>query len=88
MSNDWFEQANCRDMDPNIFFPKRGQSLDPKADEACDTCTAHKSGECLEYALMNYVHGRWSKTSPRDRAALRRERKMSPSAPEPKWGTA
>ena len=73
--NKWINEANCRSMDPEIFFPKRGQSLDPAADVACNGCAAFHSGECLEYAIANYEHGRWAKTSPRDRAAMRRQRK-------------
>ena len=76
-SSNWLQTAECRDMDPEIFFPKRGQSLDPRADQACDKCPAFTSGECLDDALANYVQGRWAKTSPRDRAKMRRDIKKA-----------
>lgn len=73
MNGDFFATAACRGMDPNKFFPERGQSYAKETDAACDVCCAYESGECLTFAIQNPGGGgRFAKTSPKDRAALTR----------------
>jgi hypothetical protein len=83
--NDWTLRAHCRGEDPNIFFPKRGEALDPRADEHCNACSV--TDECLDTALRTHTLGRWAKTSPHDRMIIRRQRKMEEPGEE-KFGTA
>jgi len=67
----WRENAKCRDMDPDIFFPERGQSVD-RAKAACEACVVRE--ECCEFALRtNQKTGIWGGMSHRQRRAWRRE---------------
>ncbi len=72
--NDWILNAHCRGEDPNIFFPRRGEALDPRADAHCDACSVIE--ECLEDALRTHTLGRQAKTSPHDRMIIRRQRRI------------
>lgn len=48
--SDWWQLANCRGKDPEIFFVTK--KTDPTYDEAfgyCEECPVKK--ECLEWAL-------------------------------------
>lgn len=47
---DWFADANCRGLDPELFFPGRGQDV-KQAKEVCRRCDVQV--ECLTYALNN-----------------------------------
>lgn len=44
MNVEWVELAACRGMDPTIFYPLRGQALDP-ARAVCARCPV--VAECL-----------------------------------------
>lgn len=69
------EMANCKDMDPNTFFPKDSIGVEA-AKMICNECVVR--GECLEYALGNNEKiGVWGGASERDRRRIRRERKMA-----------
>lgn len=46
----WQEDAACRDADPDLFFPERGQSLAP-ALAYCAVCPVRQ--ECLNAAIKN-----------------------------------
>ncbi len=67
---DWIEQANCRGVDPELFFPARGKpTRDAKA--LCKGCVVRE--ECLDYALAHGERwGIWGGTTERDRRRLRR----------------
>lgn len=63
----------CRGVDPDVFFPDQGQSLEP-ARRICADCAVRD--ECLEYALDNRERfGVWGGTSERERRRLRRDRR-------------
>lgn len=67
---DFTEQAACRGVGPEDFFPGQG---DPTriAKAICATCPV--MSECLEYALeTGQHHGIWGGTSERERRRLRR----------------
>jgi WhiB family transcriptional regulator, redox-sensing transcriptional regulator len=69
----FMDLGSCRGMDPEIFFPDRGESLRP-AKEVCGGCIVRD--ECLEYALDNRERfGVWGGTSERERRRLRRARR-------------
>lgn len=68
----------CNGTDPDIFFPNRGESLEP-ALSVCAGCVVRE--ECLEYALANgEKYGVWGGTSERERRRLRRARRLGGSA--------
>lgn len=66
---DWHADANCRGMDPELFFPARGESTKPiKA--ICRRCDVQV--ECTAYALNNGEHhGIWGGLSEKDRRRIR-----------------
>lgn len=45
---EWQEQANCKDADPDLFFPRKGQST-KKAKEICTNCEVQE--ECLDFSI-------------------------------------
>ncbi|MDQ1174188.1 WhiB family redox-sensing transcriptional regulator [Microbacterium testaceum] len=67
----WVADAACTQMDPDAFFPDRGDST-VDARLICRSCPVQ--AECLEYALrMNETDGIWGGKSPRERSAIRRK---------------
>ena len=69
----WQAEANCRGVDPGLFYPERGDDVtEPKA--VCAGCTVRTP--CLERALeLNDDEGIWGGTSGRQRRLMRRERR-------------
>lgn len=69
---EWMAAAPCLGVDPDVFFPTRGQSVD-QAKAICATCPAIV--QCLDYALANNErHGVWGGRSERERRRIRRQR--------------
>lgn len=69
----FMDLGSCRGMDPDVFFPDRGESLAP-AKQVCAECIVRD--ECLEFALDNRERfGVWGGTSERERRRLRRARR-------------
>lgn len=67
-----FDEARCRGMDPEFFFPERGQST-AAAKAVCASCPVVV--ECLQEALDTPSHkdgGIWGGTSERERRYIRR----------------
>ncbi len=71
----FMDLGSCRGLDPDIFFPDRGESLAP-AKAVCADCIVRD--ECLEYALDHRERfGVWGGTSERERRRLRRSRRVA-----------
>jgi WhiB family redox-sensing transcriptional regulator len=69
---DWLVDAECNGVDPDLFFPKRGEDA-TAAKAVCARCVARF--ECLEYALdENIMHGVWGGLSGRERRRIRSSR--------------
>ncbi|MEM7323501.1 MAG: WhiB family transcriptional regulator [Actinomycetota bacterium] len=70
MTRRWYVDGACRGLDPDLFFPERGESTaDAKA--VCAGCVVR--AECLEWALATRERfGIWGGTSERERRRLRR----------------
>ena len=67
----WKQYGTCATMDPDLFFPARGQSTEP-AKAACAVCPCKKA--CLKYALRaGEKYGIWGGASERERRAMRRK---------------
>lgn len=64
----WRARAACRDADPALFFPERGESLAP-AHAYCAGCAVRDT--CLDEGLGERF-GVWGGTSERERRRLRR----------------
>lgn len=72
----WRQDAECRDLDPNLFFPVgvTGAAVDQiaAAKGICAGCPVRS--ECLEFAITtNQEFGVWGGTSEDERRVLRRK---------------
>lgn len=68
----WMDQAACRHIDADLFFPARGESLEA-AIAVCTECPVR--AHCLAYALTNGErYGVWGGTSEKQRRQIRAER--------------
>ena len=64
----WREDALCAQVDPELFFPEKGQpSRDAK--KICATCDVRE--QCLQWAMAaNQRHGVWGGLTARERSSL------------------
>ncbi len=75
----WMNNAACRDIDPDLFFPvpRSGPAYDKQVEQAqavCDRCTVRP--QCTIFAdSTNTEHGVWG----RETQAQRRARHRSPA---------
>lgn len=70
-AGEWADLANCRGVDPGLFFPERGEPT-AEAKAVCAGCVVR--ADCLDYALVNgEKHGVWGGKSERERRGLRRD---------------
>ena len=72
----WRRDAECKDLDPNLFFPVgvTGAAVDQieTAKGICAGCPVRQ--ECLEFAITsNQEFGVWGGTSEDERRVLRRK---------------
>ncbi len=67
---DWRKQGNCIGMDPNLFFPGRGDRVDD-AVVACQNCPV--TAQCLDWGLRHEPSGIWGGTTGAERRVLRRK---------------
>lgn len=69
---EWHLAAACRGMDPDLFFPQRGEST-KKAKATCASCPVRQ--ECFDWALENNpTQGIWGGVSYRVRREIKKER--------------
>jgi WhiB family transcriptional regulator, redox-sensing transcriptional regulator len=79
----WLDQAACRDLDPEQFFPEPGEQA--KAAEAKAICTSCQVRDhCLDLAVkaaggLDQDHGVFGGTLPAERSRLRGNRFPEPS---------
>lgn len=66
----WRSDAACRDADPDLFFPERGDSTAP-ARAICLGCPVFDA--CFEEGLYQKF-GVWAGTSERERRRMRKAR--------------
>jgi hypothetical protein len=67
---DWRLDAACAAVDPELFFPERGDPA-PAAKQICADCPV--KADCLSFALaIGEPQGIWGGLSPRQRRPLRR----------------
>ena len=75
MNYPWSREAACRGVDPNIFYPMRGEPVDCAALLLCAACPVQE--QCLDHALKHEDEGYWAGTSAKARRRIRRERGIS-----------
>lgn len=78
---DWFDDAECRGMDPSTFVPERGNvskrgnfRIEPRAIATCHRCPVRD--ECLDYALTTNQTGVWAGTNDAQRRAMRKHQNI------------
>lgn len=69
----WQDFANCLGVDPELFFPGRGEST-KEAKEVCYGCIVRE--DCLAFGLDERF-GIWGGMSERERRILRRRRQLT-----------
>jgi len=68
----WLEDAACKHLDTNIFFPGRGGQLG-LARKICYSCPVRQ--QCLDFAVENHeTRGVWGGTSERERRLMNHDR--------------
>lgn len=81
MNLSWYERAECRGMDPDMFFPLGSTAVEDVAKikcakAACARCPVR--GECLNSAIDAWLRygkfGIWGGLTEDERAAERRRR--------------
>ena len=71
----WRRYASCLGIDPDLFFPERGEST-REAKAVCQGCCVRE--HCLESALQNTEKfGVWGGLSERERRRIRRQRSIA-----------
>ena len=72
----WQDQAACREIGGDIWFPELGENVHSKVKRVCGACTVRT--ECLEYALAHDERfGIWGGKSERERRVLKQLRRAS-----------
>lgn len=72
LGGEWQQYGACRGLDPDMFFPQRGDTV-REAKTVCDACPVRP--QCLEYAITNgEKFGIWGGLSERERRRIRRQR--------------
>lgn len=75
----WMADANCRGLDPELFFPAKGEETS-QIKAVCRACDVQ--AECLAYAMNGgEEHGIWGGLSGRERRRLRRGAPVSGRKP-------
>lgn len=78
----WMDQAECRGMEPELFFPHASNNqystgshiLDELAKQVCHTCPV--MFQCLEYALVHRIEdGIWGGTGRNERRRIAKGRR-------------
>lgn len=74
----WQDFANCLGVDPDLFFPEKGEST-REAKEICRGCVVRE--DCLECAMAHYEKfGIWGGMSGKERRRVRRQRALARAA--------
>lgn len=73
MTSDWRQDVACRGMNPDLFFPQKGD-LNRYAKSVCRECPV--SDDCLDFALTGSGEkfGIWGALTEKERRRLRRKR--------------
>lgn len=70
----WTEEALCREVDPDLWYPENHADQGRNAKMVCRRCPVRAA--CLEYALRhNEQYGIWGGLSRKQRDAVARQRR-------------
>lgn len=71
----WRDDALCRQVDPEVWFPEKGGDNGAAAKTVCAVCPV--AAECLEFAVVTWQRsGVWGGKTYRDLAKIRSARGM------------
>lgn len=83
-SKHWMDQANCKNMDTNLFFIEDGARLDPFVKEVCAECPVIE--ECMWYANeTSVIDGVFAGMARNARQTWRRDNKISIGQSKKEW---
>lgn len=83
-AKDWVKDANCRNMDTELFFPGDGENYDPFVREVCQECPVIE--ECLWYSNETASHdGMFGGMTPRERGKWRAKTGISVGMSKSDW---
>lgn len=71
MNTGWQDLARCAEVDPELFFPEKGERDGDLAKRVCAGCEVR--AECLAWALAQpeRIPGIWGGTSENERRRIR-----------------
>ena len=77
MSQSWRQQAACKGLDPNIFYPATDEDEDAESAKAvCAECPIRQA--CLEHALTwREREGIWGGATEKERRRIIRQRRRT-----------
>jgi WhiB family redox-sensing transcriptional regulator len=66
----WMRQAVCLEIDPDLFYPDRGDSWGSRAAKRiCTACPVRE--DCLQFAVAHHEHfGVWGGLTPTERQRM------------------
>jgi hypothetical protein len=77
----WIKQANCRNMNPNLFFPEEEKGSSAKkiySEEVINACLNCPVLEpCQEWAVLHEGYGYQGGLTPQQRAKVRKRLNIS-----------
>ena len=77
---DWQNEAACRGVSTELFFPTISGSVQQELMDLCSSCPVYE--QCLSHALHHEHYGIWAGTSEKQRISLRRQMKIDCHKPE------
>ena len=81
---EWMREANCRNMDTDLFFPELGAQYSTFAKEVCKECPVQDP--CLWYANKNReMDGMYGGMTPNQRLQWRRKKNVTLGQSESEW---
>ena len=74
--DEWLQQAACRGMNPNLFFPehdngRKAYKVDQQAVDACAKCPVVE--QCADWAVKHEAHGYQGGLTENQRAQIRKK---------------
>jgi WhiB family redox-sensing transcriptional regulator len=69
-----YEAPLCAEVDPELFFPEKGDNLNKIVRTLCSMCD-HKI-ECAEWGIKHESFGIWGGLTPRERQQIRKEKNI------------
>ena len=76
----WREEALCKGVSTELFFPSRGEIVSKELKQMCLDCPVNN--ECLDHALRHEHYGFWAGTSEEQRISIRRKLNIICNKPE------